>query len=284
MIIVIPALLALYLVALTIGLSIGAKRRRDTIKKSLKDRILIAEYSLEYELSPLEFELLYLGSISRRGVAGLISQAIMSGQAVVKDDQSIEIRPLGHNEKRIFTTIQDGVVRNSIQALTALTLNSLTHKGWISNLDPRDEKINMSYRHEIKSLLVMVVGLVISCSAVFMITQGPGIVQSISIAVALAGLATITYALFKIFFVRVIDISAQSSSQISKRITPKFRNKYRDIHGLFTYIQVSDMDTMTPDYDSLDLKGLDRLYPYAVASGLDKKIVKLLLNRKVIIK
>lgn len=281
--IIIPALLVLYVVALAIGLSIGAKRRRNTIKKSLKDRILIAEYSLEHELNPLEFELIYRGSISRRGAAGFISQAIMSKQAIVKDDQSIEVYPSNHNEKRIFTTIQKGVIGDSIQALTALTLDSLTHKGWISSLSPQDEKINMSYRHEIKSLLVLAAGLIISFFSAFMITDKSGMMQDTGIAAALVGLAAITYALFKILFVRVIDISALSSSQISKRIAPKFSKKYRDIHGLFTYIKVSGMDTMTPDYDNLSLKGLDKLYPYAVASGLDKKIVKLLLKRKIIV-
>ncbi|HEY0965390.1 MAG TPA: hypothetical protein VGE13_02820 [Candidatus Saccharimonadales bacterium] len=62
---------------------------------------------------------------------------------------------------------------------------------------------------------------------------------------------------------------------IARNYSPKYEQHYRDVIGLRQYLAVSGMDTMTPDYATLDFKGLDPLYPYAIAADLDKTITRM---------
>lgn len=69
-------------------------------------------------------------------------------------------------------------------------------------------------------------------------------------------------------------------SRLSGRITEKHRKEFVNLKGLAAYLMIGGMDTMTPDYLTLDFDRLDRLYPYAVSLGLDKKIVKMFSRRR----
>lgn len=68
---------------------------------------------------------------------------------------------------------------------------------------------------------------------------------------------------------------------VARNHSPKYKQHYRDVLGLHQYLSVAGMDTMTPDYEKLDFRGLDPLYPYAIAAGLDGKIVEMFRISKI---
>ena len=67
------------------------------------------------------------------------------------------------------------------------------------------------------------------------------------------------------------------SAQFTMAATTKYAQQWRDVYGVYEYIRVSGMDIFTPHYETMDFVGLDPLYPYAVAAGLDKKVIKLIV-------
>lgn len=68
----------------------------------------------------------------------------------------------------------------------------------------------------------------------------------------------------------------KDTSVVARNYSPQYKHSYDEMIGLRQYLTVSGMDTMTPDYTTLDFRTLDTLYPYAVALGMDKRLIELL--------
>lgn len=275
--------LAFYLLAIVIGRSIGKHRRQKSLQKILDQKTIIPAYSLEHLLSPLEFEMLCTGKASKNGVAGTIAQSIMRGEASAKeDDDSLTINMISPQDRLALHAMLYPPVDSSLRReLAAIALGSLFSKGWVTDPNIKHDIQTTGFKYEIISLAVIVLGLFIGIVGISFIVTDHDTYQKIGIALALIGVFGVVTSLFVLFFIRVASIQIIVSSPIARRITPKFQDKYQEIYGLFLYMKVSGMDTMTPDYKTLDMRGLDRLYPYAVAVGLDKKLTKELFKRRI---
>lgn len=207
----------------------------------------------------------------------------MRGEASAKeDDNSLIINTLSRQNRRALEVIQyspTGI--NSRHELTSVALIDLVNKGWVTDSNIKSSIQNNSFKYETISLAVIVIGLFIGfIGAPFMVT-GQDIYQEIGIVLMLIGVFGVITSLFVLFFIRVTSIQIMVSSPITRRITPKFQDRYQEIYGLFLYMKVSGMDIMTPDYKTLDLRGLDKLYPYAVAVGLDKRLTRELFSHNI---
>lgn len=268
-----------------IGILIGRYTWNRRQAEALKSAPLTATYQLIDKLTPAEFALLYEGKVTDKAVFGNIVYLIQHDILTItktKTGLKLDFRPAKAktNEQRsVLHSLRSlkSEYPNHIQITSTLvdttrsTQKSLELKGWIGS-----ESNSSDFRAFDMRLFVAVLTLLIGSLVSIVLILSPS--QPIQIIGAMIGAVTVVL-FFTIILIassiRAFLSSFRNSSYLARRISEKYQAGYKDLHGLYIYLKVSGLDTMTPDYNDLStIKGLDRLYPYAVAVGLDKQIVK----------
>lgn len=267
-------LLLLTGLGILLGLLAAKLSRKHRLKGALSKKPVIAHYDLVYRLNPIEFEAICTGRVTVNGLAGFIAWAIMNGRAIVSE-HSITFVGISSNERRLFEAL---LPSSALNHTTPLVLDSLTRQGWLRDLS------QSSNRHTLKrssaiAACVAAVSLILGTAGIFNIVLGN---EQTGLALAVIGAAGFAVALIWATSIHVGVEHFVKNTQITSRISPTYLERYHNIYGVYHYMLVSGMDIMTPDYSTLNMRGLDDLYPYAVAAGLDKKLTEELRNYKII--
>ena len=253
--------------------------------KVLAAKQSIVEYDLSHRLTPAEFAMLINGVASSDAALGQLAYLLYHhvvtlsrerpglNLTVIKPvkqlsaDESIMLQ----DAKRLIETYGSGArsaaSESVLVAIQNNTLNSLQEKGWISE---RPARAIISDKKMV--IMAFLSGIVISIATILQ-KNDVFLLQLISVVMYIV--AIIGYIVIILYFtaLREFFTSYRKRSLITRRISSKYRNEYTKVHGVYTYIKVAGLDTMTPDYADLSsIQGLDKLYPYAVAIGLDTRL------------
>ena len=251
-----------------------------------------AQYAVLHDLEPIEYSYLIKGKLN---YAALLGQLIMldSGDDVefsysnylllVNISRTVSSGTLKPIDNVVLSLMTDGlslneVYDNAIDTLRSTVQNSLAMKGWISD---KRESLGQYIKRVMKKYLVTIIRVFIFINIFFMLVFYYISLDTDETGVLLAAI-NISYIALSYFY--TIIKYTMSVSSFKKNITmyssEKYRTQYTELQGLFDYMKVSGSDTMNPDYDDTLFKQLDSLYPYYVASGLDRKI----LSKNVLIR
>lgn len=258
-------------------------RRR---RQSIATTTLIAQYDLPEKLTPVEFALLCDGRMTRQAAIGQVVYLAMKGIVdLSRDPNQNTVAVSFHRGKETATDAPvvhellplEGQYRHlpiSRELRTSLERDaeaSLQAKGW---LDPKNDFGEKRFKNLIVIMAAVTLAMMV-VSAVALVSGAAShdnalaaIVLVVSIVVLVSSLVTIVFGTFVYHLVRYF----YQDARIARRVNAKFRQHYNLVYGIYLYLRVSGSDTMTPDYATLDLSGLDALYPYAIAAGLDEQI------------
>jgi hypothetical protein len=276
-----PILILVGIVAL-LGNLAGYTVRRSRLRKLRKADIQKPLYSIQDDLSPAEFGLIVDGTIGHKELVGEIILLAMQGQVTLAKlstgrfavHKNLEVvRASTPIQNAILATI-DGPNNGWINLQPALeyeTRRSLVNKDWIINAKPPLRAFSDVPRSYTRTALVIgATGM----AAVTALTLIFGTANDLWLFIPLAlGFEMVFAALAAM--VIVFHGEMIHNAQFVLAATTKYTQKWKDTYGVYEYIRVSGMDVFTPDYETMDFSGLDPLYPYAVAAGLDKKMLKL---------
>ncbi len=255
-----------------------SKLRRASIQKPL--------YNIQDDISPAEFGCIVDGTIGHKE---LVAEAILlaiKGHidfvrnsvgrfSVVKSDRthlhSTNLTPIqsvimkGLNGRDGFFTLQPAVEHEVKQ--------SLIRKGWIVGKKlPSRGLPEVSVR---QVFIAVLTGLMVVLAAV---------VAALAFGASGSDVFTIVLLTLGAEFILVVIIGSivpVFRSEIMHEVrftlaaTAKYDQQWKDVYGVYEYMRVSGGDVFTPDYETLNFNELDLLYPYAVAVGLDKKVLRL---------
>ena len=279
-------ILALFIIAISsIGYLSGYLARRWRIRTIRRSTTQKAAYELVQDLSPAEFGYIIDGKFDAKEVAAELVVLYTRGfiNVLINEDGSKKIvKNVGQRGRLtdMQTTIlkqipaQNGALFYSlVDDVRYAAEQSLIKKGWIvhrkrpiSEIDLLD--IKSSYR-AICLLLLLVAPVIWFLCFIFGVR---------GTALQMTPILYLT-ALFIVSFIIGLILLFKGKRQLGMGIvfaaSPTFARDWKDIYGVYEYIRVSGMDTFTPNYENYDFTGLDKLYPYAVAAGLDKKIISM---------
>lgn len=253
-----------------------------------------AEYSLLYTLEPIEFALLCSGAIDKNALAGqvvrLATEKVIElrfgNSGFLEATRSTQVQP--HEDMRstvsLFSKLSQPLALDTFtlqpDKITLEIEQRLTKKGWLSPEDARRNEFN-SERYDRALLAATITSLVVGFASIAGLISLSGTDQEIATTIAALCALSLLIILALVIFVRSFKIAYNKHSRILRSITPAFRERFSKIYGLYLYMKVSGLDTMTPAPDDLTFSGLDKLFPYAVAAGLDPSTTARVINAKL---
>jgi len=282
------------LIALKVGKFSGEAKRRSTVADLKSDSTHVPAYQLIKQFEPLELELFFTGVISDNGVAGQLAQLNQS-RSIYFDLTKEEIRLIRPKVMRteksdiLYSILsRDQLTRrprtevrfNELKQMKAEikheTLSSLRRKNFnlqeAGRLDPQNPPNTASF--SLIFLATLPIILLIVLVLAWSISDNE---ELFSILLILGPLS----ALLSIVGVVVWIIRANFKNEFNKKtviieqVSQQHGKDWEDVQRFYKYLEVSGADQFTPNYEDLNLSEMDQLYPYWVALGFDKKIVKL---------
>jgi hypothetical protein len=277
-----PVILFALLAVSLWGAGLGLLYRRAHYRRLAAATLGKPEYDIARDLSPAEFSMIVTGRITRGAIAGEILWLAMHGYiGLTRDDRG---RVAATRErlsaggrlselqtealKELFYRVLPGSPAPLRDArLTGLlryqTLKSLQEKGWINPAMPylRGNSA-MPQRYWVILMSALLAGLIVP--------------WAISGSIYVAGAVETVIVILAVIWGYWIIFTGhfRDAAGIALRTSDMYKTDYDKVYGVYEYMKVSGMDTMLPEHGSLTFKGLDPLYPYAVAAGLDRRIVK----------
>ncbi|MBC7943140.1 DUF2207 domain-containing protein [Candidatus Saccharibacteria bacterium] len=276
-------LLLIVLGAVLFGSILGVIVRKYKIRNIRKKTLQKPQYSIEDDLSPAEFGFIIDGKIGHKELVAEVIQLSLDGHIKLEKDNSGKLtitRIYGSKDR--LQPLQAAILKEIgssgrvpytlSDVIEYETTKSLNKKGWIVT-----PKTSPRYMSEIslvsivKAIAVALVGLLIIFVVSVLIGLSGG---DLYMAVALS-------LLFEIFIAFIVGLIAMVKGEMLHSIGPirgattKYKQNWQNVKGVYDYIKISGMDIFTPDYEALDFDKLDELYPYAVAAGFDKHILRL---------
>lgn len=284
--------LALPIVAIA-GYLIGIFYRNLRIKQIQADTLQKPEYDVQDKLTPAEFCLLMKGRVDKNAFMGEIIQLQNMGYLELNETPSGQItaaktnvfnkniQPLQQELISAMFSRQSGNVFELkrvyllIGDLKFYTRQSLIKKGWIEKGKPH---LTLESTMPRRFLIREVASIILFPLLAFFAGKATGIDgEDLFVMPIMAAVAVLVSSIIVAFYIHFKDYFRRSASH-TLHVTEKYRTDYEASYGLYIYMKVSGMDTMTPDRETLNFKQLDKLYPYAVATGLDPAITKLLIR------
>lgn len=278
------AILLLMGLAVLFGSAIGFAIRKYSFRKLRLSTLQKPQYAIEDDVSPAEFGYIVDGKIGRKELVSELVQLYTGGHVALDRNQAgklIVSKTFGGWGHTQISTLQAELLkyisggRQTIDILLPVlereARRSLTEKGWIKNLPvPMRASSALSSSQIIKTVWFIAISL-----AVAAIT---GIAGGFTAAntYLLAGAVLLVEIILLIVggLVLIMRGEALFAAGISVSMSSQYRERWKNLSGVYDYLRVSGMDIFTPDYDKPNFQELDRLYPYAVAAGLDKRILK----------
>ena len=277
------------------GEIIGRLIRRRNLTDLKKSNLSLVEYDVIEDLSPAEFGYLIDARITRdEFVAEYIHMEQQGHINFVQEDGRVKFTRTLKTSSGRLTKVQQQIAglmdaRNPYgsmylrgrSAMEEEVIRSLVSKGWI-NPPKRYRSVfqtasNRSFWTLCISFAFFFILFLISLGT---IPQNSSDVADYAFFIAAGGLLLLyTTLIISWLFVLTFRRRFHLTNQIFDSATPKYQQNWQKLRGLALYLQVAGMDTMTPQYETLSYKDLDRLYPYAVAIGADPKVIKLLMAK-----
>lgn len=284
-------LLTLILLGMLVGTICGILYRRAKIRQIRSRQTNIPAYQLEHHLSPVEFAIICEGTVTNQAVIAQLVALIMSGRLTVERSHTgtLILRRATHQTdapsddtayiRHFIQSNQDQAIFSGggylKSAMSYEAIKSLKQKGWLN--DDLDKQLRPVLSGP--AITILGIAFLIGGGGVAMILLGITkslLLENIAILMILIAIIILLIMIVRYTFIFNAQKSFHSNSRIVRAITPRFVQEYHTVYDVYTYLKVSGLDTMTPDYDTLDFKGLDALYPYAITVGLDPKIIRAL--------
>lgn len=243
-------------------------------------------YSIQDDLSPAEFGYIVDGTIGLREWTGEIILLTMQGH--------IDLKQLPDGSFKVVKTLKGKTPLTSVQRALLKSLgstngdntatleyevaHSLRQKGWIVSRKPPLRGLS-----EVPPKYIgigFIINLIV-CAATLLAgvafdVSGDVLYIAIVLMLTMEVMVSIIVGFFILFRGEVLH-----NARFIMAATTKYEQQWKDVYGVYEYLRVSGMDIFTPDYKTMSLKGLDPLYAYAVAVGLDKKVVRLVVSASV---
>lgn len=281
------------LMAALLGEVLGRMLRWHKINTLKQKAVRSAHYDAFEGLSPAEFGYLVDGKIGdneriaefihleqvgiirlKQGSEGRVQHELANPKAKLTDLQIELLHPLEGSDE-YFAGKGASAYFGANHAFEAAVCQSLTAKGWIK------------HRIRTKGLAHITLGAVITAVLMIFVLTFVSVASFIAADVGKqtdepliwAGFMSVVAIFILIFgtFGWIVFASYRWRFLIANRIgssaTPKYDAHWEKLYGLALFLKVSGMDTMTPQYETLSFRDLDKLYSYAVAMGADKRVV-----------
>jgi hypothetical protein len=240
-------------------------------------------YNIQGNLSPAEFGYIIDGTIGPREWTAEIILLTMQGHIKLKRLPSGAFNATKTLEgKTPLTSVQvtllksiDNPGADDIAALEYEVTKSLRQKGWIMSKKPPLRGLS---KVPLKYIIIGFIINIIVCMATLLAgkafdVSGEALYVAILLVLTVEAIVSIIAG-----FVIVFRGEMLHNARFIMTTTTKYKQQWKDAYGVYEYIRVSGMDIFTPDYETMNFKGLDPLYAYAVAAGFDKKVVKLIVS------
>lgn len=278
--------LVLIIVVLAVGVLghlAGRVVTRLRIRKIRQRHLQKPLYDIQDNLSPAEFGYIFDGTIGRREWTAEIILLTMRGYIKLERLPNGTFNAVKTLEGKLpLTSVQSALLKSMDNANVGDTATleyevtkSLRQKGWIMTRKPPLRGLS-----EVP-LRYIIIGFIINltvCMTMLLAGKAFGLSgETLYMAILLVLTAEAIVSVISGF---VITFRGEMlhSARFIMAATTKYEQQWKDVYGVYEYIRVSGMDIFTPDYETMSFKGLDSLYPYAVALGLDKKVVKLIVS------
>lgn len=245
----------------------------------------IPKYEAPENISPAEFAFLLTGRVSKKAIVGELIYMHMKGFIKLSNSniEPIKIGSLSVHQRILLNelSISSYKYKNWHPFEYRLKLG-LVNKGLIKKIVTRRSifrDVSSEFRHQAQLVIFMIVLSVVAVVIVLAtnsdVANPPG---STYFAVTIVVLSVVIFLTFLYVFYFVAKEYFRAANGISNNTTEDYGISWQEFRSVLYYMKFTGMDTMTPNYDSMDFSGLDPLYPYAVAIGLDKQIVSRLLK------
>lgn len=259
--------------------------RRQRLRKLRKASIHKPVYNIENNVTPAEFGLVVDGAV---GYKELVAEIVL---LAIRDQVTLTQQPSGtfkvsrnHAAVKQATPIQAAILtalgQQNVGLFTLLpmlkyeTERSLVGKGWIVNKQPPLRGLSDVPSEYVRTAVILgLVGLVIAVAVAFI--AGASTTDLYVIVAVTLGAEMVIGAL--VAMVVVFRGELIHNARFVMAATNKYDQQWEEVYGVYEYLRVSGMDIFTPEYETMNFTGLDPLYPYAIAAGLDKKIIKLVV-------
>lgn len=267
---------------------------RQKIYHITKQDIQAVQFELFEALDPIEFALLLRGTMSQDAIYGQLVYLTQQGYITLRRDSHTHLLYVTRNTSRIsrssitiqtlkaFSDLAHPLVFSfDVEELLNITRQSLRDKGWLkrnalrstNEVIARYDRLLFIASIAMFSLLVLA-AIIIMAFAKYMYSPLGYAFFYVCLGLLAADLIIIILGTFGRIFYR----QAYSGTLTIRSIAPKYRKFYKNILGLYTYMKVSGLDTMTPQDGDLTFSDIDKLYPYAVSTGIDVEIKKRLYS------
>jgi Predicted membrane protein (DUF2207) len=272
-------LLLIAVIAL-LGYATGYIVRKNKIRILKNSVVQKPLYKITENLSPAEFGCIVDGTVGYKElVAEIILLSLLGNVTFSKEASGKFSVTKTYNTSTKLTRTQGAILKGMDNNTSLYDLlpnlkyevtQSLVRKGWIVNKRPPLRGLSSVPGKYL--FYVLCVCLAISAMAAFIavVFRAPGE------AIYMTVLLTLTIEIILALIAGVVIVFRGEmihNTQFIMAATTKYSEDWKNVYGVYEYIRISGMDIFTPDYTTLDFTGLDPLYPYAVATGLDKKIL-----------
>lgn len=274
--------------AIGVGSGLGIIRRNLALRRLRQSKVQKPAYNIEDDLTPAEFGYVLDGAIGRDELLGellwLHNKGVVrirrddNGDAVI--ETTLHAPPIPDLDETLLKNIFTGPnkpipLRHALStgrtALAFAVEQSLHKKGWVKARKPYLGGTSVVPR---KIILLFVILIVLTGSVSLMgatLLRWPGEVTYIVIVLSLTVICLLSV-------MAGLYISARSAlldkAGMIMHTTAQYQEKWHATHGVYIYLRVSGNDIFSPDYETLQTEKVDKLYPYLVAAGLDKKLYR----------
>lgn len=248
------------------------------------------EYDIEDDLTAAEFGCIIDGKVGPQEIMGQLVQLHIKGIIKIERDPSsarviatktTNTAPnLSESETILLKEIFHGplrpvVLRNVVFTMQSTiehaVLTSLRKKGWMKPTSPRLTAVSELEPRQLVRAAASIIAMlaVLNIASTLFSVGGLAIyllnlllLQLLCVVGVVGGLVVVARdALFK-------------QTKMITNTSQLYEEHWHKVNGLHDYLRVSGMDIFTLDYEKLELHKIDKLYPYAVAAGLDKRLLR----------
>jgi hypothetical protein len=266
-----------------LGYAAGTIYRKNKLRKIRRAYPQKVRYTIMHDISPAEFGCIVDGTIGYKELVGEVILLYMQGAVkLTKGPSGKFFVDNTYTRTTKLTLVQQAILKEigagqvslyALQpALEYAVRQSLTQKGWIVTKRPFIR--GLTYLQDIYLIGGIAAGIAVGGIAGLCAALAGATGEDVYIIVLTTLLVELLLAMFA-GLAAIFRGEMLQSARLALAATTKYAQEWKDVYGVYEYLRISGMDIFTPDYTTLNLKGIDPLYPYAVAAGLDKQVLKI---------
>ncbi len=242
-------------------------------------------YEIVETISPAEFGYLLDGKAGKKEFISEIIQMVMQNKLEITLDDGKDIKIYQKNMHFKRTSLQNSIAKqfkipgivnfDAREGVVFYNLETeiegrLRNKGLL-----RKENINTKLEMAVtkKHVIVFLVLFMVITLGLFVIAGIGHIEFALFFSLAFGLFITLLlYILYCLFYIARLFFSF--NSQVARLKGDGLEDEWQKIQSLYIYLKTAGADTMYPEYESMNFSQVDKLYPYYVAAGLDKEVLK----------